>query len=88
MNHFLLIALGLWNFIVFLNYGYDKRQAKLQAWRLSEKHLLTITLLFGGIGAFFAIQFFRHKTQKSIFLASSLFSILITVVLIGVIYSK
>ena len=88
MHHFLLIMLGIWNLVVFLNYGYDKRQAKLQAWRLSEKHLLTMTLFFGGLGAFIAIQFFRHKTQKSIFLASSLFSILITVVLIGVIYSS
>jgi len=54
----------LWNFTVFLIYGFDKLCAIRGSWRISEKILLTIALLMGGIGAFFGMEVFRHKTKK------------------------
>ncbi|MDO4711890.1 MAG: DUF1294 domain-containing protein [Peptostreptococcaceae bacterium] len=57
----------IWNVIVFLIYGYDKRQAKKQRWRISEKFLLISALLFGAPGALGGMIFFRHKTKKWMF---------------------
>ncbi|MDY3024017.1 DUF1294 domain-containing protein [Streptococcus pluranimalium] len=62
----LFVGIGLifWNGFVFLCYGYDKWQAIRGNWRVSERFLLTITLLCGGIGAFLGGQLFHHKIQK------------------------
>ncbi len=59
----LCVAFAVWNFIVFYMYGIDKRRAKLQLHRISEKALLTSAFLLGGIGAFFGMRTFRHKTK-------------------------
>lgn len=59
-----LIYLGLWNILVFALYGIDKRRARQGQWRISEKTLLSLTLLGGGLGACLAGHYFRHKTRK------------------------
>lgn len=53
--------------IAFVLYGWDKRQARLERWRVSEKTLHGIALLGGWPGAFLGQQMFRHKTQKTPF---------------------
>ncbi|MDO4666255.1 MAG: DUF1294 domain-containing protein [Streptococcus sp.] len=54
----------LWNFIVFLLYGLDKRKAIKHQYRIPEKTLLLSALLCAGIGAFFGGRIFHHKTKK------------------------
>jgi uncharacterized membrane protein YsdA (DUF1294 family) len=54
------------NAFSFALYGLDKLKAKKEAWRIQEQSLL-IASLFGPIGAWFGMQYFRHKTQKPLF---------------------
>ncbi len=61
------ILFAVWNIVVFLLYGIDKYKAVKNRWRISEKVLLTCTILMGGVGAFLGMQVFRHKTKKPIF---------------------
>lgn len=46
----LLLALLLWNILVFATYAIDKRRAIRGAWRISEKTLMIESLLLGGFG--------------------------------------
>ncbi|MDY3929102.1 MAG: DUF1294 domain-containing protein [Clostridia bacterium] len=59
----LLKIILIWNIIVFFIYGYDKRQAKMQGRRISEKCLILISLFLGGMGAVMGMEIFRHKTK-------------------------
>ena len=54
----------IWNIVTFLMYGLDKRKAKNGAMRTSEKTLITVAFIMGGVGAFAGMRFFRHKTDK------------------------
>ena len=56
------------NTIGFTVTGYDKRLAKAQKQRISEKTLLSFTFLGGTLGAGLAMLFFRHKTSKTSYL--------------------
>lgn len=56
--------LGLWNLIVLITYGIDKRRAIRQDWRIPEKVLLWEAFLLGGLGALLAGRCFHHKTRK------------------------
>ena len=47
--------------------GYDKRQAKTKGHRVPEKNLWFLATLGGGIGAYFGMQLFRHKTRHTSF---------------------
>lgn len=55
------------SFLGFLLMGIDKRRACKNAWRISEKALLLTAILGGGIGSFFGMYFFRHKTRHLAF---------------------
>ncbi|MGT2887084.1 DUF1294 domain-containing protein [Streptococcus didelphis] len=61
---FLLWGFLLWNVFVFFLYGLDKKRAIKGKWRISEKVLLSTSLLTGGLGALLGGHFFHHKTQK------------------------
>ena len=43
----------LWNLVVFLLYGWDKRKAKKNHYRITEKTLLMSALVAGGLGALY-----------------------------------
>lgn len=87
---YIICVFLIWNFIVFLTYGMDKRRAKKNRWRISEKVLLTFSFCMGSIGAMVGCRVFRHKTQKTKFRIllpiSLVFNILICVG-IGYLYS-
>lgn len=61
------IILVLMSLLTFAIYGWDKRAAEQGTNRISEKSLHLMELLGGWPGAIFGQQFFRHKTQKTLF---------------------
>ena len=50
--------------VTFLVYGWDKRQAQVDGWRVPEKRLYALSFLGGWPGAIMGQNYFRHKTQK------------------------
>ncbi|MCK8043802.1 DUF1294 domain-containing protein [Shewanella sp. 1CM18E] len=62
-----LIYFACMSVITFLTYGWDKRAARLQHWRVSEAKLQLFSLLGGWPGALYAQQWLRHKSAKGRF---------------------
>ena len=62
-----LIYLAIINILGFAAMGLDKLFAKAKMWRISEKTLITLTVLFGGVGTTLGMFVFRHKITKGIF---------------------
>lgn len=60
----ILIYVVLVNSVAFLMYGIDKWNARHDLQRISEKTLLGIAVVGGSVGAYAAMQLFRHKTRK------------------------
>ena len=64
----LLIALlAVYNLVVFCIYGYDKRCAIKDKWRVPEKVLIGLAFLGGSVGAYLGMSIFRHKTKHTKF---------------------
>lgn len=81
-----LLLINLYTFVVF---GIDKRKAKKEKSRVSEKHLHISTLIGGTLGAWSGIYFFRHKNRKrSFLLKTTLITVLQILVIGGIIYYK
>ncbi|MEL7496327.1 MAG: DUF1294 domain-containing protein [Planctomycetota bacterium] len=68
MHQFLTIFYAAWvgiaSLITFCVFGWDKRQAKRNQWRVPEDRLHFLTMIGGWPGALIGQQWFRHKTQK------------------------
>ena len=62
---YILLAI---NVLAFLLMGYDKKLAKRNQTRISEKALLTSAMLGGSIGSGVGMLYFRHKTSKNSYL--------------------
>lgn len=60
----ILIYFLVMNIITFLLMGYDKHEAKVNQWRISEKALFLFCFFGGSIGGICGMYAFRHKTQK------------------------
>ena len=60
----IIIYLVIINLLTFLIMWWDKHEAKLGDWRVSEKFLFLLVLLGGGIGGIAGMYVFRHKTKK------------------------
>ncbi|MFQ8902860.1 MAG: DUF1294 domain-containing protein [Lachnospira eligens] len=58
------IYLLIINVVTFVLYGIDKWKAIHNKWRIREATLLITALIGGSLGAFVAMQMFRHKTKK------------------------
>ena len=54
----------IWNIAIFLIYGMDKFFAMKKCGRVPESVLILTAMMMGGIGAFFGMNLFRHKTRK------------------------
>ena len=67
MSRELWQLLGLYlllvNVAAFLVMGLDKRRAKRDKWRISEKALFLPAVLGGALGGVLGMRTFRHKTQ-------------------------
>ena len=51
------------NIVAFVLMYEDKRRARKNLWRISERTLFTAALLGGSIGGLCGMYFFRHKTK-------------------------
>ena len=63
----LLTYLLLINILSFALFAIDKIKAKRKKWRISEKILLSISIIGGAIGSLIAMVVFKHKLSKKIF---------------------
>ena len=61
---YIVIYLVMINIIGFLAMYLDKQKARKGYWRISEKALMMLTALGGGIGTLIGMYLFRHKTKK------------------------
>lgn len=77
LYQFYIIYLIIIGFITFLVYFIDKLKAKAGAFRISEKLLLTLSLLGGAYGGILAMYTIRHKTKHWYFSAMNVVGILI-----------
>ena len=70
---------------LFLFMGIDKKRAIEKKWRISERTLLILSLIGGGIGGYTSMLLFRHKIRKFyfhlLFALSSLFHIALLLIL-------
>jgi uncharacterized membrane protein YsdA (DUF1294 family) len=46
----------------------DKERARRGEWRVPEKRIWLIAIIGGGIGVFFAMKRYRHKTKHKKFM--------------------
>lgn len=76
------LFLMIWNLVVFLVYGLDKGKARKGSYRISEKTLLMMTYVGGGLGTWAGGTHFRHKTQKKYFQLAWAIGVLIDALLI------
>lgn len=63
MMQLLGLYLLLINLMGFVLMGVDKRRAKRDQWRISEKTLFLPPLLGGTVGAILGMRVFHHKTK-------------------------
>ena len=63
MNTLLIVYLLLINIAAFALFGADKRKARRNAWRISEKALFLSAVLGGSLGALIGMRLFHHKTK-------------------------
>jgi uncharacterized membrane protein YsdA (DUF1294 family) len=64
---YLAIYLAAINLTGLFIMGIDKRKAKRQSWRISEKTLFIVALVGGAIGMKIGMELFRHKTHHKQF---------------------
>ena len=68
--------------VAFLCYGIDKGQARRGGYRISEKFLLTLSILGGAFGGLFGMKRFRHKTKHLQFIVVNFLGIVLHVVIL------
>lgn len=76
------------NLITFFAYGWDKRAARNNNWRVPERTLHMMSLVGGTLGAAIGQRYFRHKTRKSgfqiIFIMTFILQLIIAAFLIAI----
>ncbi|WP_400242724.1 DUF1294 domain-containing protein [Niallia sp. JL1B1071] len=63
----LFIYLVLINILGYLFMRIDKKRAIKHQYRISERTLWTIAILFGALGLYIGMKTFRHKTKHATF---------------------
>lgn len=81
----ILLALAVWNLVVFALYGADKARAAAGKWRIRESVLLWSAFLFGSAGAYLGMTVFRHKTKKRRFFISVPLFLVLHILLAGLV---
>lgn len=73
---------------MFLLYGADKLKSIRGSRRISERALLFCAVCFGGLGAFFGMLVFNHKTRKKRFKILVPFGAALTVLIFFVCFKR
>jgi len=81
-----LIFATVENGVTFFVYGLDKGNAGMQRWRVPERTLHLFCLFYGFAGTLAAMQLFRHKTCKGVFIWNTLICTAISCGLYYVLY--
>ena len=63
VKNIVIYLIGI-NILTFIAMWWDKHEAKVGDWRISEKALFILVLLGGGVGGIAGMYVFRHKTKK------------------------
>lgn len=77
----ILVAYLVMSVLTFIVYGIDKRRAARGRWRVRERHLHLLELLFGWPGAIVGQLVFRHKLRKLAYMA--MFALVVLMHLLG-----
>lgn len=80
----LIIVLSIINVAAFTFYGIDKIKAVNNAWRISEKTLLRISLI-GPFGGWLGMKLFRHKIKKPKFYVGIPFFAIMQLLVAGIV---
>ncbi len=64
----LFIGLFIINIFSFIFVGVDKKKSQLNAERSPEVMFFLLAAMFGSLGVFSGMLFFRHKTRKLYFI--------------------
>lgn len=81
---YLVLAINLLSFfIIFL----DKKKAENASSRISEKVLFILAFLFGGVGIYFGMFSFHHKTKKWYFILGIPFIIAANIYLLNLVFN-
>lgn len=82
----MILYLIVANLAAFLMYGADKRRAKKNRWRISEKALIMVALIGGSVGALGGMYLFRHKTKHMKFVIGVPVILVIQIVIAYIVY--
>jgi len=82
----LIYSIVFWNIITFSIMMDDKARAERKEYRISEQTLFLLAFLLGGLGIYFGMLLFRHKTQHRSFKILIPLSILINIIQIFFIF--
>ena len=86
MANTLLIYMAVISVWAFAAMGYDKKQAQKKKSRVPERNLWLLAILGGGVGSYFGMQFFHHKTRKTNFRIGFLLLMMIDIVVLLAVY--
>jgi len=76
------VAVLVLSIVSFAIYGWDKRQAQHDGWRVPEKNLHILSFLGGWPGALLGQRVFRHKTRKQSFQVTYWFTVIANIGLV------
>ena len=76
------------NLLAFALMGIDKMKARRGSWRIPEKTLFLVTVLFGGLGGTLGMKVFRHKTKHWYFKCGFPALLAVQIVLLAVFLPK
>lgn len=64
---YLFIYIIFINIVTFIVYAIDKRKARKNTWRISERTLIFLCIIGGSFGGILAVNTLRHKTKHKKF---------------------
>ncbi len=88
MRDIVIIYVFIINICAFFLYKSDKERAERKKWRISEKTLLTMGFIGGGIGALSAMHIFRHKTKHYYFWVYNILGIVFDTIILYFIFRR
>ncbi len=86
INTLIFVYYLMMNGLGFILMEIDKKKARKQEWRISERTLLLTAFLGGGLGSLMGMRFFHHKTRHVKFQILIPISIFVNVLLIYCFY--